>query len=108
MYIIFGPGDEVALQFDTGAAPPLPPRWTRDFMIYTDAWMKDADLNTAAGGTVEPLPFHAMFRYPYGADETFPADAAHRRFVATDNTRRGRPTLPARPPLSGRPTRLQP
>ncbi len=87
-YAIFGPGDEVALQFDTAAAPPLPPGWTRDFIIYTDAWLKDADLNTAAGGTVEPLPFHRMSRYPYGAEEAFPADALHRRFVETYNTRR--------------------
>ena len=87
-YVIFGPGDEVALQFDSAAAPPLPPGWTRDFLIYTDAWLKDADLNTAAGGTVEPLPFHGMSRYPYGADEAFPRDATHRRFLETYNTRR--------------------
>src|SRR5437899_3653502 len=99
-YIIFGPGDEVVLQFDAGAAPPLPPRWTRDFLIYTDAWMKDADLNTAAGGTVEPLPFHAMSRYPYGAEQAFPTDAAHRRSVETYNTRRG-PRHPAPPPTRG-------
>jgi VCBS repeat protein/tetratricopeptide repeat protein/ASPIC/UnbV protein len=88
MYVIFGPGDETALQFDASAAPPLPPGWTRDFVIYTDAWMKDADLNTAAGGTVGPLPFHRMSRYPYGVDEAFPGDPAHRRFVETYNTRR--------------------
>jgi len=88
MYIIFGPGDEIALQFDTTGAPPPPPGWTRDFVLYTDAWMKDADLNTAAGGTVEPLPFHRMSRYPYGGDEAFPTDVAHRGFVETYNTRR--------------------
>ncbi len=88
MYTIFGPGDEIALQFDTAGAPPLPAGWTRDFVLYTDAWMKDADLNTAAGGTVEPLPFHRMSRYPYGADETFPTDALHRQFVESYNTRR--------------------
>ena len=87
-YVIFGPGDEIALQFDSAAAPPLPPGWTRDFILYTDAWLKDADLNTAAGSTVEPLPFHAMSRYPYGADEAFPGDTAHRRFIETYNTRR--------------------
>jgi hypothetical protein len=87
-YVIFGPGDEVALQFDAVAAPPVPAGWSRDFLIYTDAWLKDADLNTAGGGTVGPLPFHAMSRYPYGADEAFPADTAHRRFVERYNTRR--------------------
>jgi Tfp pilus assembly protein PilF len=87
-YVIFGPGDEIALQFDSAAAPPLPPGWTRDFVLYSDAWLKDADLNTAGGGTVEPLPFHSMSRYPYGREEAFPADADHRRFVETYNTRR--------------------
>src|SRR5438552_16583635 len=87
-YVIFDPADELALQFDSTAAPPLPRRWTRDFLIYTDAWLKDADLNTSAGGSVEPLPFHAMSRYPYGAEQAFPTDAAHRRFVETYNTRR--------------------
>ena len=90
MYVIFGPGDEIALQFDTTAAPPLRPGWTRDFVIYTDAWMKDADLNTASGGTVAPLPFHQMSRYPYAADEAYPADAAHRRYLETYNTRQVR------------------
>jgi len=37
---------------------------------------------------VEPLPFHLMSRYPYGVDEAFPTDVAHRRFVETYNTRR--------------------
>ena len=68
---------------------PAPPLWTRDFVLYTDAWMKDADLNTASCGTVGPLPFHGMSRYPYGSDETYPTDAVHRRFVATYNTRLG-------------------
>ncbi|HVH66795.1 MAG TPA: FG-GAP-like repeat-containing protein [Gemmatimonadales bacterium] len=86
-YVIFGPGDETALQFDATAAPALPPGWTRDFVLYTDAWMKDADLNTASGGTVAPLPFHGMTRYPYGLEEEFPTDAEHRRFVETYNTR---------------------
>ncbi|PYP98664.1 MAG: hypothetical protein DMD34_02040 [Gemmatimonadetes bacterium] len=86
-YVIFGPGDETALQFDATPAPALPPGWTRDFVLYTDAWMKDADLNTASGGTVGPLPFHGMSRYPYGSDETYPTDAVHRKFVETYNTR---------------------
>jgi tetratricopeptide (TPR) repeat protein len=87
-YVVFGPGDEITLQFDAAAAPPLPPGWTRDFVLYTESWMKDADLNTADGGTVGPLPFHGMSRYPYGAGEAFPSDAAHRRYLETYNTRR--------------------
>jgi len=80
-YVIFGPGDETALQFDATPAPTLPPGWTRDFVLYTDAWMKDADLNTASGGTVGPLPFHGMSRYPGAMRRT-------RRMRCTGNSSR--------------------
>ena len=88
LYVIMAPGDETTLTFDASAAPPLPPGWTRDFLLYTDAWLKDSDRNTAAGGTVAPLPFHGMSRYPYGADERYPTDAAHTKYLETYNTRR--------------------
>ncbi len=87
-YVVMAPGDEVALEFDAGALPPLPPGWRRDFLLYTDGWIKDADLNTATGTTVEPLPFHAMTRYPYGPDESYPADPGARRFLDEYLTRR--------------------
>jgi tetratricopeptide (TPR) repeat protein len=86
-YVIIAPGDEVTLTFDANAAPPLRPGWTRDFLLYTDAWLKDSDRNTAAGNTVAPLPFHGMSRYPYGADEAYPKDAAHERYLEAYNTR---------------------
>ena len=88
MYVIMAPGDETTLTFDASAAPPLPPGWTRDFLLYTDAWLKDSDRNTAMGGTVAPLPFHGMSRYPYGSDEAYPTDAAHTRYLETYDTRR--------------------
>jgi tetratricopeptide (TPR) repeat protein len=88
MYIIIAPGDEATLTFDANAAPPLAPGWTRDFLLYTDAWLKDSDRNTAAGNTVTPLPFHGMSRYPYGADEAYPKDAAHQGYLEQYNTRR--------------------
>ena len=87
LYVIMAPGDEATIQFDASRAPPLPAGWTRDFLIYTDGWVKDADLNTAHGNTVEPLPFHAMTRYPYGTTEAYPGDSFHRRFQASYNTR---------------------
>src|SRR5207244_9289319 len=87
MYVVFAPGDEVTLTFDATAVPSLRPGWTRDFVLYTDAWLKDSDRNTAAGNTVAPLPFHGMSRYPYRPDERYPGDAAHTRYVETYNTR---------------------
>lgn len=87
MYVIMAPGDEATVAFDATRAPPLPAGWTRDFVLYSNAWLKDADRNTATGNTVAPLPFHAMSQYPYGADEAYPADAAHRRYLERYNTR---------------------
>ena len=88
--VIIASGDEVSLEFPEAAAA-LPPGWRRDFLLFNVAWMKDADLHTASGQTVEPLPFHAMTHYPYGAELRYPDDAAHRRYVAEYDTRINRP-----------------
>ena len=85
--VIIASGDEMSLEFAESAAPALPVGWKRDFLLYNVAWMKDADLHTAAGQTVEPLPFHAATHYPYGAELRYPDDPAHRRYVAEYNTR---------------------
>jgi hypothetical protein len=89
--VIIASGDELTLEFPETGAPPLPAGWKRDFLFFNVAWMKDADLHTATGQTVEPLPFHAMTRYPYGPDERYPDDPAHRRYVAQYHTRTWRP-----------------
>jgi hypothetical protein len=87
MYVIMAPGDEATVQFDAASASALPKGWTRDFLLYTDGWIKDADLNTAFGNTVAPLPFHGMKEYPYAPGDAYPTDAAHQRFVIEYNTR---------------------
>jgi hypothetical protein len=85
--VIIASGDEMTLEFPETGAPPLPAGWKRDFLFFNVAWMKDADLHTAAGQTVEPLPFQAMTRYPYGEGERYPDDPTHRRYVHEYNTR---------------------
>ena len=87
MYVIMGPGDEATLQFDASSAASLPRGWTRDFLLYTDGWIKDSDLNTAFGTTVEPLPFHAIQAYPGAASDKYPADSAHQRYLREYDTR---------------------
>ena len=87
MYVIMAPGDEMTLQFDASSAASLPAGWKRDFLLYTDGWIKDSDLNTAYGTTVEPLPFHAIKRYPYADGEGYPTDSAHARYRREYNTR---------------------
>ncbi len=90
-YVVAGPGDEIDVRFDAGAAPDVPSGWRRDFLLYSDGWIKDADLNTATGHRVRPLPFHAMPRYPYGGGIDFPADSAHRAFLRTLSRSRPHP-----------------
>ena len=80
-YVIIQSGDEITVEFDATLAPAVPAGWTRDYLIYSDGFLKDADLNTALGATVAPLPFHGMSRYPYGSNESYPDDEEHRRFL---------------------------
>jgi hypothetical protein len=87
MYMIMGPGDEATIEFDASSAKSLPAGWKRDFLLYTDGWIKDSDLNTAFGTTVNPLPFHGVQSYPYGPGEAYPNDAQHQRFQREYNTR---------------------
>lgn len=87
MYVIMGPGDEATLQFDASSANAVPKGWRRDFLLYTDGWIKDSDLNTAFGTTVAPLPFHRIKSYPYAPGESYPVDSAHQRYQREYNTR---------------------
>ncbi|HET8550228.1 MAG TPA: FG-GAP-like repeat-containing protein [Bryobacteraceae bacterium] len=77
--IVMGSGDELRLIFDASSLPPLPAGWKRDFLLFADGWAKDRDANTACSQHTEPLPFHAMSRFPYPANEKFPDTAEHRR-----------------------------
>ncbi len=96
MYVVMGPGDEATIQFDASSAKSLPPGWKRDFLLYTDGWIKDSDLNTAFGTTVGPLPFHGVKSYPYASDESYPADAQRQRYLREYDTRvvKGRASSP--------------
>jgi Flp pilus assembly protein TadD len=87
MYVIMGPGDEATIQFDASSATSLPPGWKRDFLLYTDGWIKDSDLNTAFGTTVGPLPFHGAQSYPYSRGDAYPTDEQHQRYLREYNTR---------------------
>jgi hypothetical protein len=88
MYAIIGAGDEVTLRFDAAAVPSLPEGWRRDFVIHTDGWLKDGDLNSVTGKTVDPLPFHGMSAYPYPATERYPDTPEYRAYREKYNTRR--------------------
>lgn len=86
-YIIANSGDEITIDFDASGLPALPKGWKRDFLIYSEGWVKDGDLNTAHGQTVEPLPFHSMPSYPYDGKANYPSDEKHRKYREQYNTR---------------------
>ena len=52
---VFGPGEEIHLEFAPPATAPKP-GWTRRFVLEARGWCKDMDLYTKEGDTVEPLP----------------------------------------------------
>jgi hypothetical protein len=91
--VIMGSGDELALQFDANAFPPIAPGHHRSFVLAVDGWAKDRDANTAHSNSVEPLPFHGMSRYPYPDSERFPVSQAHKIYTT-------RPALQLLRPMS--------
>ena len=86
-YVIMNAGDEVSIEFDAAQIPELPAGWKRDFFINSTGWVKDGDMNTATGNTVQPLPFHDMSKYPYGNDEAYPSDSDYDAYQREFNTR---------------------
>ena len=87
MFVIARPGDEIALSFDGGAAPPIRPGWRRTFLLHADGFSKEMNIRSATPDSLGPLPFHGMSRYPYGPDERYPGGARHREYLERHNTR---------------------
>ncbi len=94
MYVILNAGDEMTVEFDAEGLPPLETGWKRDFILYSDGWDKDGDINTLTSQTVAPLPFHGMSTYPYPHGEKYPETPEHLRYQLEYNTRRVTHDLP--------------
>jgi tetratricopeptide (TPR) repeat protein len=84
--VVFGSGEEVALEFDPAKLPELPKGWVRDYFFMANGYEKDMDFYAADGNTVEPLPFRRMGTYPY-AGKSFPMDPEHLNYMLKYNTR---------------------
>jgi hypothetical protein len=87
---VVGPGDEVVVEFDASALPDLPPGRTRGYVLRATGYCKDADLFTASGDTVGPLPWKGMPSYPFGPDGIHPDDDADRAYLREFQTRPAR------------------
>ena len=94
MYVILNAGDEMTVEFDANGLPPLEEGWQRDFILYSDGWDKDGDINTLSSQTAAPLPFHDMSTYPYPDTEQYPETPEHLRYQLEYNTRRVTHELP--------------
>jgi len=84
--VIFGSGDEVALDFDPSKLPPLPQDWTRDYFYVAHGYEKDMDFYAYDFTSVDPLPFRSMGSYPYPS-KSFPLDDEHLKYFLEYNTR---------------------
>ncbi len=87
MFVISRPGDEIRLSFDARKFPAIRQGWTRTFLLYSDGFSKEMDINSASPDQVWPLPFHGMTRYPYVDPEAYPMTAARRAYMDKYNTR---------------------
>lgn len=87
MFVICRTGDEISLSFDAMRLPLLPAGWTRTFLLYSDGFSKEMDINSASPDQVGPLPFHGMSRYPYKWPERYPLTEARRNYLEKYNTR---------------------
>ncbi len=84
--VIMGAGDEMTVTFPV---PPGPPAgWRRSFLLHSVGWDKDANLATAEGQTVEPLPFRGMRSYPPADDDQPTSSPAREAWLRDDQTRR--------------------
>lgn len=85
-FVVFGSGDEVALDFDPASLPRLPRGWVRDYFFIANGYEKDMDFYAYRGDTVDPLPFRDMRTYPYPG-QSFPSDAEHLNYLIEYDTR---------------------
>jgi hypothetical protein len=85
-FVVFGSGDEVALDFDPAKLPDIPRGWVRDYFFVANGYEKDMDFYAYHGDTVDPLPFREMETYPYPG-RSFPSDEEHLNYLLEYNTR---------------------
>jgi len=86
-YVIMNAGDEMTVRFDARSLPPLPSGWRRDWILFTDGWVKDGDIHTVYSQTVAPLPYHGMSSYPETPVHAYPDTDAHREYLEQFQTR---------------------
>lgn len=92
-YAILNAGDELLFRFPAKTPPAA--GYKRDFVVISDGWEKDGNINTTFGKTVGPYPLHALKDYPrsYSSLSDDPAykkhpadfDTYHTRWITPEN-----------------------
>lgn len=77
-FTVMDTGDEIAISFPER---PVPSGMERTYVIHSDGYFQELT------GKVDPMPFHGMSNYPYGAEEHYPDDALHTEYLRTYQTR---------------------
>ena len=85
VFMISKTGDELVLSFDALPEPAKNKKYT--FLLYADGYSKEMDINSGSPDLVFPMPFKAMTKYPYGANEHFPMDEDKRKIYDEYTTR---------------------
>ena len=85
LLVVMGAGDEMTVSFPVPAGPPE--GWKRSFLLHSVGWDKDANLATAEGQTVEPLPFRGMRTYPPAGEDQPAATPAREAWLRHYQTR---------------------
>lgn len=93
-FVVSRPGDEIAVSFDAARVPAVPEGWSLTFLLYTDGFSKEMDLNSASPDELEPLPYHGMKQYPYPPTDARRRDESYRAYLDRFNTRIIKRTLP--------------
>ncbi len=86
-YVIINHGDQMSVSFPYS---PAAEGDVREFYLYSYGYYKPSE--DLYGNSVYPLPFQNMSNYPYGANESYPAD--HGAYLSTWNTRSYKPSPP--------------
>jgi hypothetical protein len=100
-FVIFGSGEEIAIDFDPSGLAPLPSGWQRDYFFFADGYEKDMDFDASDFLSVDPMPFHAMQTYPGVDGRQYPVDQhleyllENDRFGSAESSRRFRFQYPS-------------
>ena len=86
-FVIFGSGEDIDVEFNAAALPPLKPGWKRDYFFYANGFVKDMDFYEGSPFTVADMPFHGMSTYPYPVGEHYPQDDDRMRYQLEWNDR---------------------